>query len=81
MKASGKINECREAEIASLPGHSKGKPAGSPLTCNITVWFAALSPVPIPIRQLNRLPIYGRPASSLPVWLMTGPNSTTTGRL
>lgn len=47
------INECRRAGRKNTPGHSKGKPAVSSMTTNISVRFAALLPVEIAIRRVH----------------------------
>jgi hypothetical protein len=73
------INECGQVPSAISPAHSKGKPAVPPTTHNINVRFAALSPVPIPIRHQIRLTVSGQ--TSLPIWLMTGPSAATSGNL
>lgn len=58
------INECRREGIKK-PGHSKGKPAVPSMTNNINVRFAALLPVEIEIRRLNKPPKHK--AEPLPV--------------
>jgi hypothetical protein len=60
------INECRrEGRKLKKPGHSKGKPDVSSMTTNISVRFAALLPVEIEIRRLNKPP--KQKAEPLPV--------------